>query len=258
MKDFATLLDRLRFCPTPAHRARVLATGSPEAQALLRGEVKLRSIKLAVLRALAEARCDPALFALSQEFLGDFTETLALIWPARATNAAPPSLAEVIEAQHAESLLEGWLDAAEPASRHALLRLATGKIRPIASVKAPEGQGGQVTAMLLTAQSGRVGLERLYSFGVHDGAGLVPIARVTEVSAPDRATLEAWVRDHGGAKFGPVREVASGLVADIAFDAVAHSTRHKAGLALHGARIAELRPDLDRADDLATFRTLLG
>lgn len=263
MIAFAALLDRLRFCPTDAHRERVLATASDQARALLSGRLKLRSVGVAVLRSLAAERVDPVLFALSQEFLGDFTETLALIWPRRSGNAAPPSLAEIIVAldvaPRAEllGLLTRWLDAADPATRRGLLRLVSGKIRARAEVAAaPAGTAGQITAMLVYAQSQRIGLEIAYSFGVRsEDATLVPIARIAAgISAADRAVLDAWVRDHGTAKFGPVREVAAGLVADIGFDAVMASARHKSGILLHGARFVRLRPDLEKADRLTAIR----
>jgi hypothetical protein len=257
MIGLAALLDRLRCCPTDAHRQRLLAAAAYPARALLLGEIKVRPMPAAVLRDLA-ARIDPVLFALSQDFLGDFTETLALIWPARRGNVAPPSLAEIIAGLDSApraglaDLLAGWLDAAEPGTRFALLRLVSGKVRPVPAVAAPVvGVGGQVTAMLLYAQAQRIGLERVYSFGVWNGAALVPIARIAAGIAPgDQAVLEAWVRDHVVAKFGPVREVAAGLVAELAYDAVAASARHKSGIALHGVRLVRLRPDLATADRL--------
>ena len=43
--------------------------------------------------------------------------------------------------------------------------------------------------------------------------------------------LDRWVRDHTVERFGPVREVAPGLVLEIAFDSVHRSTRHKSGVA---------------------------
>ena len=261
MIGFAALLDGLRFCPTEAHRQRLLMAATDPARALLLGEIKVRPMPAAVLRDLA-ARVDPVLFALSQEFLGDFTETLALIWPARRGNLAPPSLAEIIaELDSAPravlaDMLAGWLDAAEPGTRFALLRLVSGKIRPVPAMLAPvAGVAGQVAAMLLYAQSQRIGLEVVYSFGVWQGAALVPIARIAAGIAPgDRAVLDAWVRDQQVAKFGPVREVAAGLVAELAYDAVKVSARTKAGIALHGVRLVRLRPDLATADGLDVLR----
>lgn len=263
MIEFAALLERLRFCPTDAHRRRVLTTASEQARALLSGRLKVRAVGVAVLRGLAAERVDPVLFALSRDFLGDFTETLALIWPGRPGNAPPPSLAEIIaavaEAPRAElpRLLAGWLDDANPTTRVALLRLVSGKIRAVLEPPvAPAGTPGQITAMLIYAQSQRIGLERVYSFCVHgDDATLVPIARIAAGIPPAaRAVLDGWVRDHSVAKFGPVREVAAGLVADIGFDAVTASPRHKSGIVLHGARLIRLRPELATADQLAAIR----
>ncbi len=236
MIALAGLLERLRTCPTEAHRQRVLGQcDDPTIRALLAGTIKTRRDGLPVLRGLAAARVDPVLFALSQDFLGDFVETLALIWPARASNAAAPRVAEVLAglaaADDMPGLLAGWLDASDAATRLALLRLVTGKLRPVsAPALEPRGPGGRIVAMLMYAQSVRVGLERDYSFGVWDAAEqLVPVARV-QVAARD--ALEAWVRAHTVTKFGPVREVAPGLMVGLRFAGVAASARHKAGLVL--------------------------
>jgi len=241
MIALAGLLERLRYCPTAAHRQRVLAEcGDATVRGVLAGTIKARKVGLPMLRALAAARVDPVLFAASQDFLGDFVETLALIWPARAGNAAAPALAEVLAemaaapAAEVPHLVAGWLDASDAATRLALLRLITGKLRPMtATAVSAGGSAGKITAMLMYAQSVRVGLERDYSFGVLDAAGsLVPVARVM---VAERDALEAWVRAHTVAKFGPVREVAPGLLVRLAFAGVMVSPRHKAGLALREA-----------------------
>src|SRR6202012_4920089 len=69
----------------------------------------------------------------------DLAETVALIWPAAATRAATPSLAEVVETLETtpKSALPGqvaaWLDSADPSTRLALLKLITGGLRVGAS-----------------------------------------------------------------------------------------------------------------------------
>jgi DNA ligase-1 len=55
--------------------------------------------------------------------------------------------------------------------------------------------------------------------------------------------LDKWVRDHTVNRFGPVREVAPGLVLEVAFDGVARSTRHKSGVSLRFPRINRIRSD---------------
>jgi DNA ligase-1 len=51
------------------------------------------------------------------------------------------------------------------------------------------------------------------------------------------------VRDHTLRRWGPVREVAPGLVLEIAFDSVHRSTRHKSGVAMRFPRIHRIRWD---------------
>lgn len=245
MIALAGLLERLRHCPS-VHRPLVLAQcRDATLRAVLCGEIKPRSVGLAVLRDLAAERTDKALFDLSQDFLGDFVETLALIWPARPTNAPTPELgtvlAELAVAAKADipHLLAGWLDASDAATRLTLLRLITGKLRPVLeATPAVAGAAGAVIAMLMYAQSVRVGLEREYSFGVwRDDATLVPVARIM---VAERDALEAWVQARTVAKFGPVREVAPGLAVELAFTGVVAAPRHKAGLALHEARVVRV------------------
>ncbi len=80
------------------------------------------------------------LFALSYDYVGDLSETVALLWPAPETPAAghnlpPPSLAEVIgtlATAHKSEIprrLAGWLDALDETGRWALLKLITGALR---------------------------------------------------------------------------------------------------------------------------------
>src|SRR5207244_9425785 len=62
------------------------------ALAALTGELDLPSVKPAMLRALVTARVDEILFWYSYDYVGDFADALALIWPpkAAATAVAPP------------------------------------------------------------------------------------------------------------------------------------------------------------------------
>ncbi len=256
MIALARLLFRLRHCPTLGHRQAILARHrvdvSSAALALLDGTRKLRGVGIGVLRELAASRTDPVLFAASLEFLGDYTETLALLWPAQADNAKAPTVAEIIAglASTAKpdlpSLIAGWLDACDGPTRHVLLLLLTGRLRPqpdLFAVPPDVGTGaGRIDAMLVYAQAVRIGLARQYSFAVwSDAMTLVPIAKITVASAVDRLRFDAWIADHTIARFGPVLEVAPGLVAELAFDTVMASARHKAGLVLRGARVVGVR-----------------
>lgn len=143
MQNFAALLDRLVLTPSrngklalmAAHFRQVPDPARGWALAALTGEIDLPAVKPGLVRALAEARTDPHLFALSYDYVGDLAETVSLIWPARpGANRAPPieevvpQLAEASRAE-GERLIEAWLDALDPAGRWALLKLVTGGLR---------------------------------------------------------------------------------------------------------------------------------
>jgi DNA ligase-1 len=71
--------------------------------------------------------------------------------------------------------------------------------------------------------------------------------------------LDKWVRDHTVKRFGPVREVAPGLVLEIAFDSAHRSTRHKSGVALRFPRVHRIRWDkpFSEADTLEAVERLV-
>lgn len=143
MIRFATLLERLLFTPGRSAKLALLRryfadTPDPDrgiGLAALTGTLDLAAAKPAIIRALATERTDPVLFALSYDFVGDLAETVALMWPARPTNAGVPSLPDAVQALRAATradlpaLLAGWLDAADASTRLALLKLITGGMR---------------------------------------------------------------------------------------------------------------------------------
>ena len=143
MIAFATLLERLLFTQGRSDKIRLLAhyfATQPDpdrgiALAAIAGDLKFTTAKAGLIRDLAASRTDPILFALSYDFVGDLAETVALIWPATATNAAPPSLPQVVEAleltpkARLPDLVAGWLDACDAGTRLALLKLITGGLR---------------------------------------------------------------------------------------------------------------------------------
>ncbi len=149
MIAFAELLERLVF--TPARNAKIallrryFAT-QPDPDrgiglAAITGELAFTAAKPGLIRELAAARTDPVLFAWSYDYVGDLAETVALMWPAAPTNAAPPRLADVVEALESApksalpGLVAGWLDSSEPSVRFALLKLITGGLRVGASAR---------------------------------------------------------------------------------------------------------------------------
>ena len=142
MKDFAALLETLLL--TPSRNAKIAAMASyfrttpdPDrgiALAAITRDLSLANLKPAALRQLVMERVDPELYLMSYDYVGDMAETISLIWPASADiGASPlPSVAAFIDtverlpksklADHIASLL----DAATPAERWAMIKLATG------------------------------------------------------------------------------------------------------------------------------------
>ena len=141
---FADLLERLVFTPGRNAKLALLrrwfdTQPDPErglGLAALTEELVFTAAKPALVRDLVAARTDPVLLSLSHDYVGDFAETVALIWPERAgVNAPPPELAEVVErlevTPKAElpALIAGWLDTLDASGRYALIKLLTGALR---------------------------------------------------------------------------------------------------------------------------------
>jgi DNA ligase 1 len=147
MIAFAELLERLVF--TPSRNAKIallrryFATQrDPDrgiALAAITGELSFTAAKPGLIRELGGSRTDPVLFEWSYDYVGDLAETVALIWPAAVTHAAPPSLADVVETLETTpksalpALVAEWLDCSDASTRLALLKLITGGLRVGAS-----------------------------------------------------------------------------------------------------------------------------
>jgi DNA ligase-1 len=117
--------------------------------------------------------------------------------------------------------------------------------------------------VLIYAQPGhgrRSGLFTDYTFAVHDGEQLVPVAKAySGLSQPEIDRLDRWIRNHTRERFGPVRSVEPTHVFELAFEGIAVSSRHKSGIALRFPRIHRWREDLSvaDADSLADLQRLL-
>ena len=91
MNRFAELLDRLAYEPSRNNKLRLMAdyfrsTGDPErgwALAALTGGLSFPHAKSGLIRSLITERTDPVLFELSYDYVGDLSETVALMWPAK-------------------------------------------------------------------------------------------------------------------------------------------------------------------------------
>jgi len=145
MNKFAELLDRLAYEPGRNAKLRLIAdylrtTPDPErgwALAALTGALSFRHAKAGMVRALITERSDPALFALSYDYVGDLSETVALMWPADPHHRpnSMPTLTDVVETlstlgkAQMPAQMARWLDALDETGRWALLKLVTGALR---------------------------------------------------------------------------------------------------------------------------------
>ena len=110
MNRFAELLDRLTYEPGRNNKLRLMTdyfrnTPDPErgfALAALTGSLSFQYAKPNVIRTLVEERTDPLLFRLSRDFVGDTSETVALMWPADKSGAKhiPSSVRSRHHARH--------------------------------------------------------------------------------------------------------------------------------------------------------------
>src|SRR6476659_4806346 len=176
MNRFAALLDRLAYEPSRNAKLRLLTdyfrtTPDPErgyALAAITGALSFRHAKPGIIRALIAERTDEVLFGLSWDYVGDLSETVALMWPvipppqaegaerseaggghlsaphpAASRPPSPsgggikeaPSLTHVVTTlaslgkSELPAQLAAWLDALDETARWALLKLVTGALR---------------------------------------------------------------------------------------------------------------------------------
>ena len=149
MNRFAELLDRLAYEPARNAKLRLVtdyfrSTPDPErgwALAALTGALDFPHAKPGLIRSLIAERTDPTLFELSYDYVGDLSETVALMWPrpslpstANETGASL-SLTTVVETlstlgkAELPARLARWLDELDETGRWALIKLVTGGLR---------------------------------------------------------------------------------------------------------------------------------
>ncbi len=173
MNRFAELLDRLAYEPGRNNKLRLMtdyfrSTPDPErgfALAALTGVLSFQHAKPSVIRSLIAERVDPVLFELSYDYVGDLSETVALMWEPRPDAGGSPQPHNVTSSggqpsgaqetatggdcpNHGELLLSSvittlsslgktqlpgqlarWLDHLDEIGRWALLKLVTGGLR---------------------------------------------------------------------------------------------------------------------------------
>ncbi len=150
MNRFAQLLDRLQREPSRLGKLRLMTDyfrSAPDPDrgfglAALTGALSFRYAKPGLVKALIATRVDPVLFDLSYDFVGDLSETVALLWPAGAAeeeDALP--LSTVVRALSDTGkidlprVLAELLDGLDETGRWALLKLITGAMRIGASAR---------------------------------------------------------------------------------------------------------------------------
>jgi DNA ligase-1 len=151
MNRFAALLDRLAYEHGRNAKLRLLTdyfrtTADPDrgyALAAITGTLSFRYAKPGLIRTLIAERTDETLFALSYDYVGDLSETVALMWPGRdrggeeskISPAHAPTLTEVVTTLASlgkadlPAQLAAWLDDLDETGRWALLKLVTGALR---------------------------------------------------------------------------------------------------------------------------------
>ena len=146
MNRFAALLDRLGYEPSRNGKLRLMTdyfrgTPDPErgyALGALTGALSFQHAKPGLIRTLIGERTDPVLFGLSYDYVGDLSETVALMWPpspqARG-EIEPPTLSSVITTlatlgkAQLPAQLARWLDQLDETGRWTLLKIVTGALR---------------------------------------------------------------------------------------------------------------------------------
>jgi DNA ligase-1 len=195
MNRFAELLDRLAYEPRRNAKVRLVAdylraTPDPErgwALAAMTGALTFRHAKPGMIRALIAERTDETLFALSYDYVGDLSETVALMWPSPGPDGDPgegeiPTLADVVATLDTLGRTElpvrlaHWLDRLDETGRWALLKLITGGLRIGVSARLAKTAVAELSGTAISADD----VELVWP-------GLTP-------PYPD---LFAWVEGHG-------------------------------------------------------------
>jgi DNA ligase-1 len=126
-----------------------------------------------------------------------------------------------------------------------------------------------IDAVLIYAQRGhgrRASLYSDYTFAVwdappeHTERKLVPFAKAySGLTDAEMAKVDAIIRKTTLESFGPVRSVRPTLVFELGFEGIAHSPRHKSGIAVRFPRMLRWREDkpVAEADTLQTLAALL-
>jgi DNA ligase 1 len=193
VREFSQLLDGLVYTRSRNAKLKLIADylrAAPDpdrgwAMAALTGALDLPGVKPAAIRAIAEERVDPVLLHMSHDYVGDFAETVALLWPkpsglppeiddgALRLSAVIDRLATLGRAEAPRALAE-MLDHLDASGRFALLKLATGGLR-----------------VGISARLAKTALAQAFGLDVD------AVEEVWHGLAPPYAPLFAWGQGHG-------------------------------------------------------------
>ena len=143
MEAFSHLLEQLYFTSGNKAKAQLIAdyianTPDPDrgwAIAAMAGTLRFDFFKRNTVKKLITEHSDPALFAMSYDYVGEVSETVAHLWPYSKPTDSLPSLTEVVETfasvskQKVSDTLANYLTVMTPAQRWALLKLGTRGLR---------------------------------------------------------------------------------------------------------------------------------
>lgn len=143
MEEFSNLLEQLYYTAGTKAKAQLIAdyianTPDPDrgwAIAAMAGTLRFDFFKRNTVKKLITEHTDPALFAMSYDYVGEVSETVAHLWPYSEPTDNLPSLTEVVETfasvskQKVSETLANYLTIMTPAQRWALLKLGTRGLR---------------------------------------------------------------------------------------------------------------------------------
>lgn len=143
MEAFSSLLEQLYYTSGTKAKAQLIAnyianTPDPDrgwAIAAMAGTLRFDFFKRNTVKNLITEHTDPALFAMSYDYVGEVSETVAHLWPYSDPTDSLPSLTEVVETFSSVSknkvseTLANYLTIMTPAQRWALLKLGTRGLR---------------------------------------------------------------------------------------------------------------------------------
>ena len=144
MKRFSALLERLYYEHSNLGKERLLidyfrTTPDPDrgyALAIIADTLDLPNFKRGMVLDLIRARTDPTLFAMSYDYVGELSETVAHLWPGNGEQGAQlPLLHQVVERLRSTPKAElpeyvaSLLDQMTSPERWALLKVGSGNLR---------------------------------------------------------------------------------------------------------------------------------